>query len=453
MLGQTIRSLASWARRVATLPRRELDRWQRKARFAIDMARYGGRQLQQDRAPQMAGALAFRSLFALVPVLIVAMIVVKSLRGTDEFLQLTNQLFLSLNLDDVHVLPPANGGGASDAASMSLAEWLQGLVAQAAAVNLGAVGWVGVAVIGYAAISLMVTIENSFNAIYRAPTGRPWTRRLPLYWFVLTVSPVLIGVGWYVKTYGASWIETAPATSAVLAIVDALWNLLVGWLVILAVYLFLPNTNVRLRPAAVGALVAAMLWEIGRNSLAAYLENVFAIGQLYGSLGLVPLFMFWVYLMWLATLFGLEVSAALQALGGRNWEELDPQSTPSGLLDPAVIVTAAEVVAERFAAGEPTTARQIAEDASLPENLVVTMLTALVEAKIVFRVAGNDAVILAKPPEKVTADELLQIGFHLVDHGRQHHNSHLVDRLRDVQRKLVAETSLATLLADQRATT
>ena len=90
MIGRLIKSLAAWLRRVVTRPREELSRWQKAARFAYDLFRYGGRQLRQDRAPQMAAALAFRTLFALIPVLVVGMVVVNSnarerrVSGTDE---------------------------------------------------------------------------------------------------------------------------------------------------------------------------------------------------------------------------------------------------------------------------------------------------------------------------------------------------------------------------------
>jgi membrane protein len=56
--------------------------------------------------------------------------------------------------------------------------------------NLETLGWIGLAVMIYAAVAMMVTIENCFNTIYRAPEGRSWLRRLPTYWTVLTLGPL-----------------------------------------------------------------------------------------------------------------------------------------------------------------------------------------------------------------------------------------------------------------------
>ena len=85
-------------------------------------------------------------------------------------------------------------------------------------------------------------------------------------------------------------------------------------MVLFAIYKLVPNTTVTIRSALAGAFVSALLLELGKRFLDLYLGKAFAVSQLYGSLGLVPLFMFWVYLMWLAVLFGLEVCAMLQGL-------------------------------------------------------------------------------------------------------------------------------------------
>ena len=304
------------------------------------------------------------------------------------------------------------------------------------------------ALISYAALGLMMTIENSFNTIYRAPQGRAWTLRVPLYWFVLTMSPVAIGVMWYVNTFVSDWIEAVQVGQALLAVTRVVWHVLMGCLILWAIYVLLPNTKVGLRPAAAGAVISALLLEIGKRSLGAYLDNAFAISQLYGSLGLVPLFMFWVYLMWLAVLFGLEVSATLQALHGRDLEEMESQPATTGLLDPAAIIPIMEVVAERFAEGLPTTARHAAEVCSMPEATVMLLFDRLVQRRVLHSFDADTACFtLARPPEKVNAQTLIDIGFELVDDPVGGRQSSFVTRLREVQQKLAQQTTLATLVA------
>ena len=72
-------------KRVITQPQEELTRWQMTVRFAYDLGRYGAAQLRRDRAPQMAAALSFRTLFGLLPVMVVGAVMLRAFRGRDEF--------------------------------------------------------------------------------------------------------------------------------------------------------------------------------------------------------------------------------------------------------------------------------------------------------------------------------------------------------------------------------
>ncbi|MCZ6810507.1 MAG: YihY/virulence factor BrkB family protein, partial [Planctomycetota bacterium] len=167
------RPVVDWLKRVVTQPLDELNRWQKTVRFCYDLGRYGARQLREDRAPQMAGALAFRTLFSLLPVLVVGTIVIKAIGGFDQFVERIADLFTALGLDAVQMAPT----GAEDGVAgelQSLSEWLLGFVSQVKDLNLAAITSVGVAVLIYSAVSLMVTIEDSFNSVYRAPGGRAW---------------------------------------------------------------------------------------------------------------------------------------------------------------------------------------------------------------------------------------------------------------------------------------
>jgi len=442
VLRENFEAILQWLKRVITQPRDELSRCQRTARFAYDLARSGARQLKYDRAPQMAAALAFRALFGLVPVLVVATVVVRALIGIDEFLILVYELLVWARLDDVSILLPAGG----EAQSQSLAEWLGNLIGEAASLNLAAVGWIGMAVVVYAALGLLAEVEKTFNIIYRAPEGRSWLRRVPVYWFVLTVSPIMVGMAVWLNNQIASWMESAAGWQGVPFAIGLLWSCFCGWFFLLAVYMLMPNTTVRFRSAAVGALVGMILLEVGKRLLGVALGNAFSVSQLYGSLGLIPLFMFWVYLMCLALLFGLQVSATLQMLRGRQLEEIERRREISGLIEPASLITVMELIAHRFHNGLRTTTDEISEAMGISHSAAGEILQRLVQAGLLHRLDhDSDAVCLARSPEQITAVELIEIGFHIIDEsGAQ--RSVFFNRLRTAQRELAERETLAALL-------
>ena len=132
--------------------------------------------------------------------------------------------------------------------------------------------------------------------------------------------------------------------------------------------MLMPNTDVAFRPAAVGAIVAVLILEVGKRVLGTTLQNTFLISQLYGSLGLIPLFMFCTYLMWLAVLFGLQVSEILQMLHGRRLEEFKRRREANDLVEPSSVITVMEVIADRFAKGAGTTLDQISDIVAMPPD-------------------------------------------------------------------------------------
>ena len=440
-------TVTQWLKRVVTQPLDELNRYQKAARSAYDLGRFGARQLQHDRATEMASALAFRTLFGLLPVLVVTMVFIKGFDAQELFQGPLHALFKEWGLDQIKILLPAETGGPTQ----TLADWLGSNIRLAERINVPAIGWVGVALTIYAAISLVVTIEDCFNTIYRAPQGRPWSRRLPLYWFVLTISPLIIVVSMYVNGWFEQHLARWEARAWFTATVGMSWSVFTGWLLMLAVYMLFPNTTVHRRPAMVGALVASILLETGKRSLGLYLQNALSLSQLYGSLGLIPLFMYWVYLMWLAVLFGLQVSSSLQHLHGRRVAELQEQRRwESALIDPAVVVTMMERVAARFIKGQATSVEQLARATGLSEPVVDRLLAGLMNAEMLHRVADAESqVALSRPPEEIPVERLLEIAFQTVRRdGGEEAGTRLLEQLRAAQKDAVAAVTLRTLLAE-----
>ena len=445
-----IQPVIDWLKRIITEPRSELTRWQKAVRYAYDLGMCGTRQLKEDRAPQMAGALAYRTLFGLLPVVVVATVLAKALMGPDEFRGFLGRsitaIIQRLGLSDATISRSIVRGG--EASDQTLGDFLHELISPVADLNFTALGWIGVLIVIYAAISLMVTIEKSFNTVYRTPEGRPWIWRITIYWTVLTISPLAIALTLYLDSSFGQLIETIDAWQWVLTSATVLWSFAAAWLVMTAVYKLVPNTTVALRPAMAGAFIAALLLEIGKRTLGAYLENAISVSLLYGSLGLIPLFMFWVYLMWLVVLLGLEVSAILQRVAGRSLQEMEQARSRTGIVEPASVLTVMEIIARRFGDSRTTTTADVAQDTGISEQMVEMMIGRLIEAGHLHRLAGESgAVNLARPPERIATADLMEVAFALVEEDAAGRKTAFRSRLRHAQLSLAEETTLAELLA------
>jgi phosphoadenosine phosphosulfate reductase len=162
----------------------------------------------------------------------------------------------SAGLDEVRIMP---ADGAAAAGTVSLGTWLEDMIRKFGTIDLETLGLVGLAAMIYAAVAMMVTIEDCFNTIYRAPQGRSWLRRMPVYWTVLTVGPIGIALLFVVDSHVGRWIASVEARAGLIHVLGVVWSISIITLMLLGTFVLLPNTQVSWRSAIGGAFVSAVL--------------------------------------------------------------------------------------------------------------------------------------------------------------------------------------------------
>ena len=366
-----------------------------------------------DDVTTMAAALSYKTLLGLIPILVVVTLVAKTLMGA-SFLPTINGLIQSMGLDEMSIVPaagpaPATGaaGGAATANgsnAVQLGTWVESLVQEASSIDLATLGWVGVMVTILSAVWLMFSIELSFNRIYRAHRGRSVMRRLVLYWFVLTATPLLVAAIPLLSSI-LNDASHVPGIGWLASIAQTLWGVFVLWVLLFLVYMIVPAAKVRASSAMLGSFLAAAAIIALRGVLAAYFEHAFAMSKLYGSLGLVPVFMFWLYVVWVAVLGGLEISSIAQSVGIRGLAAGDAVDD-ARFSDPLTLVAVMESACREWAAGRPVTAATTSVALSIDDRLAHELLEELVRAKLLAH-AESGRFVPARPPESIGTDEVL----------------------------------------------
>lgn len=386
----------------------------------------------------MAAALSFRMLFGILPVLVVGTLVVKSVMG-EEFPTFVTRMIEAAGMDGISLVRPDNDAGGT--ATVPLGTWVNEMVAYAASLNLAAIGWIGVGTVAFSAIWLLVAIEESFNIVCRAPRGRSWLRRVLVYWFLLTFGPLTLGAIPWALHKANEFMAERGVPEGVLGSASIVLSFLVLWATVFVAYLIVPHARMRLRPTLLGSLMAALLLEVGRRSLGVYMANAFSVSRLYGSLGLIPLFMFWVYVMWLVVLFGLQISALLQALDARGKVRAVAALGRSGL-EPALAAAVMEQIVQGFASGRHATLESLAESCGIDLPAAQRIVDALVGARLAIQPTPEGPILPARDPAAIRADEPLDAGFGLADDGRQGATRGVLRTLREAQRRAAQSITL-----------
>lgn len=290
----------------------ELTGRDRKIRFIIDIARLAALRLRRNRAGMMAAALSYRVLFSMLPLLVLAAAVARMSVSEDAFLKTIRELIERMGLQRVEIQAGAHAGEQLD-----LGNWLEGLAEQAAAYDVTGVTWIGIVVLVWAVYRLFDEIEASLSVIGSGVRRRKVWVRMAVAMLLLVVGPAL--ATWGLAALNELTTHLQASGASVLADVGRLvLSLLVVWAFVWLGYRFIPAGRLSWRAAAAGALFAAISLMVGEWALERFVIGAVRMSPIGGSLGLVPLLMLWLYIMWMCVLYGMEVAVILHR-AGRRW--------------------------------------------------------------------------------------------------------------------------------------
>jgi membrane protein len=427
-------------------PTAELSRAQRWLRLAVDLTRHCSRELQHNDAGQMAAALTYRTIFGLVPLLMVSMLAFRLFGDMDSAarqLQETTYGFFNYQVD------PSRPEAA--AFKSALDEKIFDVVRAVSSLSFETIGAIGALLLIWAAIGLLVSFEDAANRIYRAPRGRRWVVRIGIYWTVLTLGPILLLVLLYAAQFWVSRAEALPLVGPLFAVLGAFGSIAGSAVALVLLYKLLPNTLVKWRPAAGGALVAAALWSVTKWGFGLYVSRALPYLKLYGAIGLIPLFLFWLYLNWLIILFGLEIAFTLQAMRGRAFESPDTRGALTAA-DPQWLLPLVAAIARASRDGQPASRQGLAEELELRLEAVVELLCRLEDEGLVAQVsrAGSEDVglLLLLPPERIPLSRIVSLAarFTLGDRPREGPGWGALAWLHETAREAAGQRTVADVL-------
>ena len=253
--------------------------------------------------PLLSAALAYYAIFALAPLLILALALAEMLLGQAAT---TGQIADSLN----------NYVGAD------LAVVIQNLVTELETASpAGAASVIGAVLFLYAAGSLFLRLQAAFNMMWGVRVrGGAHSRSLVLARlrvFALAFLPGVLLVLTFLAGSIVSWMEgllgdAGPGLFAILA--ERSVPIAVTWLVFLVLFKVLPDVVVSWRALWFGALVTAAGWTLGNWGFGIYLQ--FSSRSFYGLLGTVVMVLLWAHYMALIALAGVKLTRTVHVMRG-----------------------------------------------------------------------------------------------------------------------------------------
>lgn len=255
-------------------------------------------RFQQNKLNQAAGYLTYSTMLALVPLIMVVFSIFSAFPVFNEVTgELKEFLFTSF----------------APTVSDVVGSYLDQFVANSK--QMSAVGIVSLIVV---ALMLINSIDTTLNSIWANTNKRSVVFSFAIYWLILTFGPLLIGLSIGVSSYlNAIMGEGEFALPFGLKLLRFV-PFLLTWLIFSLIYTVVPNRRVYVRDSAIGALVAAVFFTLGKQAFVWYIATFPSYQLIYGAMATLPIMLLWIQISWTVVLLGAQLAAVLGEIKQAN---------------------------------------------------------------------------------------------------------------------------------------
>ncbi len=349
-----------------------------------------------NRITVRAAALTYYSVLSIVPFLAFAFAILKGFGAYGSFIDKTVRPYLHDTFGD-------------NPALLGAIERILDFVHRTDFSTLGALGLLALV---YTSVSLLSSVEDTLNEIWGARTKRTMLRQVTDYVTLLVTTPLLILAAGTAATaaQSSSVVRFLREVSGIGDVIDFLLrftSVAVVGVAFFALYLILPNVRTRRLSCALGAVVAAVLWQVALVLYVQLQVGVSSYNALYSVLSALPIFLVWTYVSWLVVLVGAQVAASHQNERIVR-QRLRARQADQALRETLAVVLAAHVAREFLRGGPWRAQARLAELTDLPALAIEETLEALVRAGVLARadVSGEQGYLPGRDLDAIHLSDL-----------------------------------------------
>lgn len=259
-------------------------------------------RFNQNKLTQAAGYLTYSTMLAIVPLI---MVVFSIFSAFPVFNEVTGALkaFIFTNF----------APSASDMVGQYIDEFVNN------SKKMSAVGIISLIVV---ALMLINSIDRTLNSIWHDTETRPIFTSFAIYWLILTLGPLLVGVSIAASTYVKTMFESAANFSFGLKLLSFV-PFLSTWFIFTMIYMVVPNKKVSIKHSAAGALIAAVFFTLGKQAFTWYIVTFPSYQLIYGAMATLPIMLLWIQLSWTVVLLGAQLAAVLAEVRSKKMMNLE----------------------------------------------------------------------------------------------------------------------------------
>ena len=232
----------------------------------------------------------------------------------------------------------------------------------------GVLTGLGIVILVYSVISMFDLLEKTFNNIWNVKDKRKYSTKIISYVAITFIAPIFLLLIIGSSSLIVDVVGKYLGNIAILTLIFVrLINITLILLVLLALFLLVPNKRVQLIPAFIGSLftligiyIIYVIYSILQTSINRY--NI-----IYGSLAFVPIFLIWIKYIWTVILIGAQITYSIQT----SKEFVEEKYVLSVNETKKLGLYLLYIVIENFEnMGDPFTINDLKKESGLPKSII-----------------------------------------------------------------------------------
>jgi membrane protein len=273
--------------------------------------------------------------------------------------------------------------------------------------NAKTASWLGMIVFVIISFRLFMAVEATINQMWKVETFRGYRQRIRAYTMLLFWGPLLIGLSF---TTGNS-LERAFGTFIFDELFQSVLVFLVLCLAFTMLFWLVPSTKVNIRAAMIGGTVTAVLFQAVRFGFGIYAKSLVDgnLNVIYGTVGLILIFLISLEIMWVVILIGVEISYVYQNFQGLL-RASEQQLADDPKLDLYFAIRAMIEIARRFETREDApSSYRLAEEFGATDHQMMGVLRRLEDQQLVKEIGGDwTGFVPGGDPNRITVEEIVR---------------------------------------------
>ncbi|MBU1217241.1 YihY family inner membrane protein [bacterium] len=257
-----------------------------------------------------AASLSFYTLFTIIPLLLIVLTLFTSLPAFAEYYEKIQHFIFS------NLLP-----GNSEAIMEHINGFLQNSVEMSA---------ISFAMIIVSSLLFFQNFEYIANKIFHAPKRGLW-QSVTTFWTLLTLTPLGLGVSFYITGYVANLMASSEYTAGI-NILPYIPYLII-WALFFLIFQISANTKIYAKASALSSFIVAIIFSIAKNAFIYYVFYNKSYATMYGSFSIVIFLILWIYVSWVVFIYGLKLCYMINRVYEKRESQEDEKLQNSSFKD------------------------------------------------------------------------------------------------------------------------